>query len=252
MPTTMSQVMKRLGSALMPRVRRGLTTDAVLREVGLGIADVCAALRHSSLFCALSDADMELLIRHMQPGTRKCGDTVMREGARARSLMLLLDGSLEILVNRGDHPIKLASVSRLTVLGEECLVGERLYRTTARLTADALLLTLSLRGFGRFAAAHLVSGVTTAEAHEAISQGAQWLAIRAAPREDGRVPGGPNSVMLSELHDFISARAPDSLQICTAARPADAALAAYLLGLWGCEAVFLKERRLGGSASEVV
>jgi len=240
----MSEVMKRLGSALVPRVMREHAVEGVLRELDHAIGDLLPVLRTCSLFCGLSDDELDALVRCMTPTLRKAGDTVMQEGARARRLMLLLNGAAEILVTRGDQPVKLATVAWQTVLGEECLVGERVYRATARLTADAVLLTLSLRGFGRFAAARLVSGVTTAEAHEDISRGAQWLAIRHAPEAGGRMPDDAKGVALSELRTFITARAPDSLQICTAARPTDAALAAYLLRLWGCRANYLKERRL--------
>ena len=247
----MSEVIKRLGSALVPRVLREQAVEEVLRELDHAIGDVLPVLRTCSLFCGLSDSELEALIRCMKPTLRKAGDTVMLEGARARRLMLLLSGAAEILVTRGGQPVKLATVARQAVLGEECLVGERAYRATARLTADAVLLTLSLRGLGRFAAARLVPAVSTAEAHEQVAEGAQWLAIRHAPTEPGdRMPDNTRGVALGELRAFITARAPDKRQVCMASRPADAALAAYLLRLWGYRAVFLKERRLatgGGS-----
>jgi len=105
-----------------------------------------AKIVRSVLCRGLTFEQADQIIKAMVPGTAEPGTVVMREGERGQGLMVLLEGSAEILKQgRDGGEVPIASVEAPTVLGEMSLITERPHSATVRaLTAcEFQLLTRS-------------------------------------------------------------------------------------------------------------
>ena len=101
-----------------------------------------ATIVRSVLGRGLTFEQADQIIKAMVPVSAKPGMVVMREGERGRGLLVLLEGSAEVLKQgRDGGEVPIASVEAPTVLGEMSLITERPHSATVRaLTACTLQL----------------------------------------------------------------------------------------------------------------
>lgn len=105
-----------------------------------------AKIVRSVLCRGLTFEQADQIITAMVPVTAQAGTLVLREGERSQGLLVLLEGSAEVLKQgRDGGEVLIASVEAPTVLGEMSLITERPYSATVRaLTAcEFRLLTRS-------------------------------------------------------------------------------------------------------------
>ena len=105
-----------------------------------------ARIVRSVLCRGLTFEQADQIIKAMVPVTAEPGTVVLREGERSQGLLVLLEGSAEVLKQgRDGGEVLIASVEAPTVLGEMSLITERPYSATVRaLTASEFrLLTRS-------------------------------------------------------------------------------------------------------------
>ncbi len=98
------------------------------REVGLGISDPMVSppaaddareqLSAFPLFAELPRETLDALAVQLRPVELRCGDALVRQGEPGQSLFLVVDGRLEVLVERPN------GVSRIGVIGRGETVGE--------------------------------------------------------------------------------------------------------------------------------
>jgi CRP-like cAMP-binding protein len=101
-----------------------------------------------------SDEEWARLLEHTRPRWFEAGDAVISAGARDRSLYLVLDGSLEVLVERGrrGHQ-RVASLGAGSVIGELAFFDGGARSALVRAVTAAELAELSPAGFEELAAA---------------------------------------------------------------------------------------------------
>ena len=92
-----------------------------------------AKIVRSVLGRGLTFEQADQIIKAMVPVSAEPGMVVMREGERGRGLLVLLEGSAEVLKQgRGSVEMPIASVEAPTVLGEMSLITERPHSATVR------------------------------------------------------------------------------------------------------------------------
>jgi len=94
----------------------------------------------------LTNQQTEQIVNAMVPTTVTSGNTVFREDERAQGLFVLLDGTVEVVKERGPGgPVMIASVEAPSVLGEMSLITDRPHSATvrARTNCEFRLLTRS-------------------------------------------------------------------------------------------------------------
>ncbi len=92
-----------------------------------------AKIVRSVLCRGLTFEQADQIIKAMVPVTAEPGTVVLREGERSQGLLVLLDGSAEVVKQgRDGGEVLIASVEAPTVLGEMSLITERPYSATVR------------------------------------------------------------------------------------------------------------------------
>lgn len=101
-----------------------------------------------------TDAEWATLLEHTRHRWFSPGDAVISEGASDRSLYLILDGSLEVLVERGRHRHqRVASLGAGSVIGEMAFFDGGARSALVRAVTAAELAELSPSEFDALAAA---------------------------------------------------------------------------------------------------
>jgi CRP-like cAMP-binding protein len=100
-----------------------------------------------SVLCrGLTPEQAEQIVKAMVPVSVEPGTVVLREGDRGQGLLVLLEGSAEIIKrNTGEDDVVISTVEAPTVVGEMSLITERPHSATvrARTTCAFHLLTRS-------------------------------------------------------------------------------------------------------------
>ena len=110
------------------------------------MAEIGSTLRDARIRRGLTVEQADQIVRVMVPVTAEPGAVVMREGERGQGLLVLVEGSAEVLKQgRDGGEVPIAGVEAPTVLGEMSLITERPHSATVRaLTAcEFQLLTRS-------------------------------------------------------------------------------------------------------------
>jgi CRP-like cAMP-binding protein len=95
------------------------------------------------------DAKWKILLKHTEMRRFNSGDLVVRCGDTDRAFYILIEGSLEILIQHGKKGlVRLTDVSASgAVVGEQAFLDGKPRSATLRATTDGVLLSVSLDAF---------------------------------------------------------------------------------------------------------
>lgn len=100
-------------------------------------------LKSVSLFSGLDNHDLDVVGKAVTELSFKAGDVVMHEGAPARELVIVLDGTLEV----SQHGEVIAEVGPGGFAGEMGLLTDSIRHATVTAKTDVRLLHLDSRSF---------------------------------------------------------------------------------------------------------
>lgn len=104
------------------------------------------------------DEEWGKLLEQTQTTRFRAGEMVMRPGDEDRSLYIVAQGSLEVLVGDGRRPRRIATIEAGDVLGEQAFLDGRERSGSVRALTDVEMLRLSPEGFEALAARDPVLG----------------------------------------------------------------------------------------------
>ncbi|HCP61218.1 MAG TPA: hypothetical protein DIU14_01925 [Actinobacteria bacterium] len=128
---------------------------------GHGKASTVALLRRARLSKFVSDSQMSVFETYAEIATRKPGTTVYRQGEPARCFFVVLEGTVELRARPPGRRVyrTVEVVGDGCTMGDEAVLGEDSYLTSARVLEPARLLMLTAAGFERASSAHHDLGI---------------------------------------------------------------------------------------------
>lgn len=107
-----------------------------------------------------TEEDWALLARHAELRPFRAGEEAIRAGETDRSLGIVVEGRLEVLIPRGKlrKPLRLEVCDAGTVVGEQAFIDGQPRSATIRALTDGKLLRLTLDAFDVFSTHHPVLG----------------------------------------------------------------------------------------------
>jgi CRP-like cAMP-binding protein len=124
-------------------------------------ANTIALLRRTQLSKFVSENQMRVLETYAETADRKPGTTIYRQGEPARTFYVVLKGSVELRAKPPGRRVyrTVEVVGDGCTMGDEAVLGEDTYLTTARVLEPAHLLMLTAHGFERLSSTNHDLGI---------------------------------------------------------------------------------------------
>jgi signal transduction histidine kinase len=107
------------------------------------------AIRESPIFCGLAEEDLRELVDGGRQESVDAGTCLIAEGDPGDSLIVLLDGEMEVVRDTGDGEASLAKFGPGAFVGEMALIDEGPRTATVRATAPSEILVITKAQFDR-------------------------------------------------------------------------------------------------------
>lgn len=105
------------------------------------------AIRESPIFCGLSEENLQELIAGARQESVEAGVCMINEGETGDSLIVLLDGEMEVVRDTGDGETRLAKFGPGAFVGEMALVDNVPRTASVRATAPSEILVITKEQF---------------------------------------------------------------------------------------------------------
>ena len=198
-------------------------------------------LLQSRLFYRLPPGNIIQLFKGLVRRPVRQGERVLTQGEHSDSCYFIQQGVAEVRIS-GDHgPVTVALLEKGQYFGEEGLLTEGPRNADIIMETDGLLLRLEKKDFDALLKApslHMVDFATAAEMVE--QRQAVWLDVRLADECDRGVLAGTQRLPLQSLRVKARLLPIEGRYICYCDTGRRSAAAAFMLGIFGFEALVLE------------
>jgi CRP-like cAMP-binding protein len=235
----MRRFIDRLGAFL--RIR-ALRCDVSLADAGVDAQTVAARIGRSELFCNVEAETIHELLEAMEVTPVVAGATVMRQGERSDTYLVLAAGEALVTHTRdGEETRILATLTEPTGLGEEALLGVETRPVSVTMESDGISLRIRRDAFATFVGEHAVEWVTRDDPSAGRAD-VCWLWFGAEGRK--RVArAGALVLLLSQLRERMADLDRSRRFFCCCKDGKESAIAAFVLRQRGFEAYAVRDGR---------
>ena len=209
-----------------------------LADTGLDPDALAAAVVKTELFCNAAPEFIRAMLEMMVVRRVQAGETVLRQGRRSDSFILLAAGEAWVRCAReGDRTERqLATLTRPEGVGEEALFGAEIRSVSVTMLTDGFVLRLRRADFARLVSTHGVAWLSAEAAGSMAQPPGEWLWVGAARTRPAGMGTAVATIQLERLRQRLSDLEPSRHYLCCARDDANSALAAFLLTQRGLSA----------------
>lgn len=216
--------------------------------------DWMETLLRAKVFRRVPATNIQLVFMRMKTEHYKAGDAVVTQGEAGEHFFIIREGTCSVIRRTRKNPegMLLATLGPGDNFGEEALISGGTRNASVVMKTEGVLISLSKSDFMELLNEPLLSWLSYMEARELAAKGAIWIDVR-LPNEfqEGHISGSINIPL--PLLRYKMEKLDSNLRYlvyCDTGRRA--AIAAYLMGQFGFDALIMQEPLSKVPAAELV
>ncbi|MEZ5542191.1 MAG: cyclic nucleotide-binding domain-containing protein [Pseudomonadota bacterium] len=204
--------------------------------------DWMSRMLQSEAFSRLPPAEIQRLIRALEPVTYNAGDKVIRQGDDGDYFYIIREGSCSVtrLASGKGWDVPLAELKAGDSFGEDALVSDAKRNATVTMLSDGWLMRLSKHYFLDILKKQLVHYVSYDMAQAAIQSGDRWLDVRLPEEHQNNALANSLNIPLAAIRNNYSKLDKGRKYIVYCDTGRRSAAAAFLLSQRGFEVSVLE------------
>jgi CRP-like cAMP-binding protein len=195
----------------------------------------------SDAFIKLPPADIQRLLRTLQPVPVKAGDVIIRQGYEGDYFYIIKEGSCSVtrLASGEGWDVPLAELGKGDCFGEEALVSDATRNATVTMLTDGTLMRLSKKDFVELLKKPLVHHIDYPLASAIVEDGGIWLDVRLPDEHSNHAFEDSTNIPLARIRDKAPTLSADRKYVIVCDTGRRSAAAAFLLSQRGLDVCVL-------------